>query len=227
VVQGYKVSVVIPCYNEEEGIRRVLEGMPESIDERIVVDNNSTNATGDVARSLGAKVIFEARQGYGFAYKAGLPAATGDIIATMDGDGSYPADWIPKLAERLIGQELDFISGCRFPLADPRSMPWSNKMGNLLLTAAMAVLYGRRIRDSQSGMWVFRRSLLRSLILTSDGMPLSEEIKIEAIQRGFRFREIHIPYRTRIGEAKLRKCRDGWENLRFLGRKRFQSRTEI
>jgi hypothetical protein len=85
----------------------------------------------------------------------------------------------------------------------------------------MALVYGRRIRDSQSGMWIFRRSLLSSLVLSSGGMPLSEEIKIEALLKGFRFREVHIPYRDRIGEAKLRKWRDGWENLVFLMKKRW------
>jgi len=220
VIRGHTISVVIPCYNEAEGIRRVLEAIPATVDERIVVDNNSTNGAGDVARSLGAKVLFEGRQGYGFAYKAGLPAATGDIIATLDGDGSYPADWIPKLVENLLEESLDFISGCRFPLQDPRSMPWSNRIGNVLLTAATVVLYGLPLKDSQSGMWVFRRLLLQRLVLTSNGMPLSEEIKIEAIRKGFRFREVHIPYRVRIGEAKLRKLPDGWDNLRFLLRKR-------
>jgi glycosyltransferase involved in cell wall biosynthesis len=150
-----------------------------------------------------------------------LPAATGDIIATLDGDGSYPAERIPALVEMLLAENLDFISGCRFPLENPAAMPWSNRIGNFLLTVAMALLYGRRIRDSQSGMWIFRRSLLSSLVLSSGGMPLSEEIKIETLRKGFRFREVHIPYRDRIGEAKLRKWRDGWENLVFLVKRRW------
>ena len=221
MIQGHKISVVIPCYNEDEGIRRVLESIPDSVDERIVVDNNSTNGAGEVARSLGATVLFEGRQGYGYAYRAGLPAATGDIIATLDGDGSYPAERIPALVGMLLAENLDFISGCRFPLDNPAAMPWSNRIGNFLLTVAMMLVYGRRIRDSQSGMWIFRRSLLSALVLSSGGMPLSEEIKIEAILKGFRFREVHIPYRDRIGEAKLRKWRDGWENLVFLVKKRW------
>ncbi|MCI0566878.1 MAG: glycosyltransferase family 2 protein [Acidobacteria bacterium] len=222
MIQGHKISVVIPCYNEDEGIRRVLESLPGSVDERIVVDNNSTNGAGEVALSLGARVLFEGRQGYGHAYRAGLPEATGDIIATLDGDGSYPAERIPALVEMLLAENLDFISGCRFPLENPAAMPWSNRIGNFLLTLAMVLLYGRRIRDSQSGMWIFRRSLLSALVLSSGGMPLSEEIKLETIQKGFRFREVHIPYRDRIGEAKLRKWKDGWENLVFLVKKRWR-----
>lgn len=214
---------MIPCYNEDEGIRKVLESLPHEIDERIVVDNNSTNGAGEVARALGAKVLPEPRQGYGFAYRRGLPAATGDIIATLDGDGSYPAEVIPALVGELLSEHLDFISGCRFPLENPRAMPWSNQVGNFVLTAATALLYGKGIKDSQSGMWIFRRSVLESLRLESGGMPLSEEIKLEVIRRGFRFREVHIPYRERIGEAKLRKWRDGWENLAFLVRKRWSA----
>ncbi len=221
MIRGRKISVVIPCYNEEDGVRHVVQGMPDCVDEVVVVDNNSTDRTGEVARSLGARVVFEARPGYGAAYKAGLPAATGDVICTLDGDGSYPSDAIPPLVERLLDRGLDFISGCRFPLADPRAMPFANQVGNTVLTWAMFLLYGRPVKDSQSGMWVFRRDILQQLRLTSDGMPLSEEIKIEALMRHLKFEEVHIRYLERIGDVKLRKWRDGWENLVFLARKRF------
>ena len=220
--RGLKISVVIPCYNEEEGIQTVIRAMPAYVDEIVVVDNNSTDRTGEVARSLGAVVVFQGRKGYGAAYQAGLPAATGDIIATLDGDGTYPADEIALLVDALEDRHLDFISGARFPLRNPAAMNFSNKVGNLVLTIATAVLWLRPLRDSQSGMWVFRRSILPKLRLTSDGMPLSEEIKIEAIQTlGARFAEVGIDYRPRIGEVKLQKWRDGWRNLSFLFAKRF------
>src|SRR5437016_14666644 len=92
--RGLKISVVIPCYNEQDGIRSVIEAMPTYVDEIVVVDNNSTDRTGEIARNLGAVVVFQPRKGYGAAYQAGLPAATGDVIATLDGDGTYPADEI-------------------------------------------------------------------------------------------------------------------------------------
>ncbi len=97
----------------------------------------------------------------------------------------------------------------------------SNRFGNWVLTVAAAVLFFKPIRDSQSGMWVFRRAALERMTLTSDGMAFSEEIKLEALLRGLRFGEEHIPYGARIGEVKLQKWRDGWENLTFLVRKRF------
>jgi len=220
--RGLKISVVIPCYNEEDGIRSVIESMPPYVDEIVVVDNNSTDRTGDIARSLGAVVVFQPRKGYGAAYQAGLPAATGDVIATLDGDGTYPADEISLLVDALEDRKLDFISGARFPLRDESAMNFSNKIGNLVLTLTTMLLWFRPLRDSQSGMWVFRRSVLPKLRLTSDGMPLSEEIKIEAIEKlGSRFAEIGIDYRPRIGEVKLQKWRDGWLNLSFLFAKRF------
>jgi hypothetical protein len=220
--RGLTISVVIPCYNEEDGIRHVYGGMPAYVDEVVVVDNNSTDRTAEVARSLGAKVVFQPRKGYGAAYQAGLPAATCDIIATLDGDGTYPADEISLLVDALEDRKLDFISGARFPLRNPAAMNFTNKVGNFVLTVATGLLWFRPLRDSQSGMWVFRRSILPRLKLTSDGMPLSEEIKIEAIEKlGPRFAEIGIDYRPRIGEVKLQKWRDGWLNLSFLFAKRF------
>jgi hypothetical protein len=120
----------------------------------------------------------------------------------------------------LVERRLDFLSASRFPLTDPRAMHLSNRIGNGVLTIAAAVLFFTPIRDSQSGMWVFRRSALERMTLTSDGMAFSEEIKLEALLRGQRFGEGHIPYGVRIGEVKLQKWKDGWENLAFLVRKR-------
>ena len=220
--RGLKISVVIPCYNEEDGIRSVIEAMPSYVDEIVVVDNNSTDRTSEIARSLGAVVVFQPVKGYGAAYQAGLPAATGDVIATLDGDGTYPSDEIGMLVDALEDRQLDFISGARFPLRNGDAMNFSNKVGNMVLTLTTMLLWFRPLRDSQSGMWVFRRSVLPKLRLTSNGMPLSEEIKIEAIEKlGRRFAEVGIDYRPRIGEVKLQKWRDGWLNLSFLFNKRF------
>jgi hypothetical protein len=140
----------------------------------------------------------------------------------MDGDGTYPPEEIVRLVDTLLDRRLDFVSGCRFPLSNGDSMHLTNRIGNWVLTAAAATLFFKPIRDSQSGMWVIRRPILERLRLTSDGMAFSEEIKLEALLRGFRFAESHIPYGARIGEVKLQKWRDGWENLTFLVRKRFR-----
>jgi hypothetical protein len=214
------IGVVIPCYNEAEGVRGVIGRMPAVVDEVVVVDNNCTDRTAEVAASLGARVVSERTPGYGAAYKAGLRAVRSDIVVTLDGDGTYPPEEIPRLVRTLLERRWDFLSASRFPLADPRAMGFSNRLGNWVLTVAAALLFFKPIRDSQSGMWVFRRAALDRLRLTSDGMAFSEEIKLEALLRGLRFGESHIPYGVRVGEVKLQKWRDGWNNLVFLVRRR-------
>jgi len=223
--KGLTITVIIPCLNEEQGIEKVLRRMPDFIDEVIVVDNGSTDGTSQVAERLGAKVIREQVRGYGRAYKRGFAQASGDLIVTLDGDHSYPVDAISYLLEAFLHLEADFLNASRFPVRDRRAMSFKHKFGNLVLSLAMSILYLRWVRDSQSGMWVFRRSILDSMDLTSDGMAFSEEIKIEALKNPrVRFREISIQYSSRLGEIKLNPWRDGFHNLFFLIKKRFAGR---
>ncbi|MBZ2176831.1 MAG: glycosyltransferase family 2 protein [Acidobacteriota bacterium] len=220
--KGLRITVIIPCLNEEQGIEKVLRRMPEFVDEVIVVDNNSTDRTAAVAESLGARVIREHVRGYGRAYKKGFSVAGGDVIITLDGDHSYPPDAISYLLEAFLHLEADFLNASRFPVRDRRAMSFKHKFGNFVLSMAMSLLYFRWVRDSQSGMWVFRRSILADMKLTSDGMAFSEEIKIEALKHpGVRFNEISIQYSSRLGEIKLNPWRDGFYNLWFLAKKRF------
>ena len=220
--RGQRITVISPCLNEEQGIEQVLKRMPEFVDEMIVVDNGSTDRTSDVARGFGAKVIREGVRGYGRSYKTGFRQATGDIIITLDGDHSYPPDAISYLLEAFFHLEADFLNASRFPVRDRRAMSFKHKMGNLILSIATSVLFFRWVRDSQSGMWVFKRSILRDMVLESDSMAFSEEIKIEAIlDSRIRFEEISISYSSRLGEVKLNPWRDGFNNLWFLVRKRF------
>lgn len=224
MLQGKSISLVIPCYNEAQGLAELLPRVPACVDEVVVADNNSVDGSAQVALGLGAKVVPAPIQGYGAAYKAGFAAATGDIIVTADGDGTYPVELIGDLVGEFLQRDLQFVSARRFPLAEPRNMPLLNRVGNWGLTLACAILFGGRLKDSQSGMWVFWREDLERLRLQSDGMSLSEEIKIEALLRGLRFAEIHIPYHMRIGEKKLHPLRDGLYNLWFLLRLRLRPR---
>src|SRR5579871_1870487 len=220
--KSQKITVISPCLNEEQGIEQVLRRMPDFVDEVIVVDNGSTDRTSDVARSFGAIVIREDVRGYGRSYKAGFSKASGDIIVTLDGDHSYPPDAISYLLEAFLHLEVEFLSASRFPVRDRKAMSFKHKLGNLVLSMAMSMLYFRWIRDSQSGMWVFRRSILDGMNLVSDGMAFSEEIKIEALKSNrVRFAEISIQYSSRLGEIKLNPWRDGFYNLWFLLKKRF------
>jgi hypothetical protein len=218
----FRISLIIPCYNEEEGLPFVLEKVPDLVDEIIIVDNNSTDTTAEVAQKHGAKVFRENQQGYGHAYFRGFAEATGDIFITMDGDGTYPPESIEGLLAALVDEQLDFISACRFPLSNPKNMDPVSKFGNWVLTTVTRVLFGQKLKDSQSGMWVFRKTALATIRLESRGMAFSEEIKIEAIRRKLKFKEIHIPYHLRYGKKKIKKFQDGIKNLWFLFRLRFR-----
>ena len=223
--KSLKITVIIPCLNEEQGIEQVLRRMPEFVDEVIVVDNGSTDRTAEVARSFGASVIREDVRGYGRSYKTGFRQATGDVIVTLDGDHSYPPDAISYLLEAFLHLEADFLNASRFPVRDRKAMSFKHWVGNLILSLAMSVFYFRWVRDSQSGMWVLRRAIVEDMALESEGMAFSEEIKIEALRNPkVRFEEISILYSSRLGEIKLNPWRDGMYNLYFLIRKRFRRR---
>jgi dolichol-phosphate hexosyltransferase len=220
--KDHSIAVIIPCLNEEQGIANVLRAMPDFVDEVIVVDNNSTDRTAEVAAGLGAKVIREDVRGYGRSYKRGFALAMSDLIITLDGDHSYPVDAISYLIEAFLHLHVDFLNASRFPVRDSQAMSWRNRFGNLALSFAMSALYLRWVRDSQSGMWIFRRSILKAMKLESDGMAFSEEIKMEALRNpGIRFGEISILYSSRLGETKLNPWRDGFRNLAFMAKKRF------
>jgi dolichol-phosphate hexosyltransferase len=217
-----KVALVIPCLNEEEGLGFVLSNKPDFFDLVMVVDNGSTDSTAKVANSFGAQVVVENKQGYGLAYKKGfscLPADI-DVVVTMDGDGSYSFDNLSGMLDRVISGS-DFVSGSRFPLVDSSAMSVLNIAGNRFLSFVMSFLVGRRINDSQSGMWVFKRTLLKNISLQSAGMSFSQEIKMEVIEHSYSFVEMRIPYLDRFGKTKLRKWKDGWANLRHLFIKKF------
>ncbi|HIH01990.1 TPA: glycosyltransferase family 2 protein [Thermoplasmata archaeon] len=218
------VSVVIPTMNEEKSVGLVIEevksAFSDSPHEIIVVDTDSVDRTREIAASLGAVVVNEPRRGYGRAYKTGFERAKGEVISTLDADMTYPAAIIPKLVDELVEKSLDFITTNRFARMEKGAMSAKHRPGNWVLSAATRLLFRVRVKDSQSGMWVFRRSALADLELTSDAMALSEEIKIEAFRKT-RAVEVPITYRVRIGEVKLNSWRDGLGNLKFLFKKRF------
>jgi len=218
----HSISVVLPCYNEEQGVRVTIADMPSLVDEVVVVDNNCTDCTAQVATALGARVIVEPRRGYGAAIKAGFHAATGDIVVTMDADATYPRNFIPVLLDVMLEEDLDFVSCDRTGHKAEEANSFLRVMGNSALNIAMFVLFGVRLTDSQSGMWILRRSILPQLTLVSDDMSFSEELKIEAFTlKGIKARELPIYYKARVGESKLNLWHDGFANLLFLFKKRF------
>lgn len=202
--------------------------------EMLVVDGASSDDTATKAEAGGARVIVERRKGYGRAYQTGFAAATGEIIATSDGDATYPVETIPDHVRRVLDEGIDFLTGNRMAFLDRRSMTTEHRVGNRVLNRFLDLAYhrflkdvpGRTLEDSQSGFWVFRREILRRVHLTQDGMAFSEELKIEVMLRGLRFVEVPIHYGERWGVPKLSSWRDGLENLIFLARKRFDIARE-
>ncbi|NPA63094.1 MAG: glycosyltransferase family 2 protein [Methanococci archaeon] len=229
-----KVSIVIPAYNEEKAIGKTLELIKNTIEnieeydfEIIVVDNNSSDNTGKIAKSLGAKVVFEGNKGYGNAYKRGLKEATGDIIITGDADGTYPFEDIPKFLQIIEKNNVDFINTNRFANLEKNSMPFINYIGNKLLTFLINLIYNVNIKDSQSGMWIFKRKVIEKMNfdIMSGGMPFSQEIKLYSQYLGFNFLEVPITYRKRIGKKKLDPVKDGIDN--FINLLRFKKKLKL
>lgn len=219
------ISVIIPTMNEERSIGQVIDSVHQALrgleHEVLVVDTDSRDRTREIAREKGAVVVEEPRRGYGRAYKTGFEKAEGKAIATLDADCTYPAEDIPTLYRMLWDEDLDFITTNRFAMLEEGAMTVEHRLGNLALTLVANVFFHVRIKDSQSGMWVFRRDILDRIVLSDDGMPMSEEIKIEAFRK-VRSREVPIAYRCRVGEVKLSSWKDGYKNMRFLFRKRFR-----
>lgn len=223
----HSISVVIPCHNEEVGIEKTYGMIPKFVDEVIVVDNLSTDGTAEVARKLGAKVVSEKKKGYGFALKRGLEEAKGDIVITIDGDGTYPIEDSQGAIDHLLEKDLDFVSCARFPLRNRASMRWQNFLGNKIVSFLMSLLFLKWFQDGLSGMWVFKKEIYPLLLPLSSSWNISEEIKIEALLHPeVRFGEYRINYHPRFGKSKVWPFRIGIENIVYLFYLRFVKKRE-
>ena len=210
--------------NEERSIGLVIDEVNKALGPRpheiLVVDTNSKDRTREIAVERGAVLVDEPRRGYGRAYKTGFEKASGEFLATLDADTTYPASEIPPLLDMLESGNLDFITTNRFAGMQKGAMGAKHRFGNWVLSATARLLFRVKVKDSQSGMWVFRKSILKDLVLENDWMAFSEEIKIEAFKKS-RAAEVPISYRTRLGDVKLNSWNDGFGNLKYLFRKRF------
>jgi dolichol-phosphate hexosyltransferase len=242
-------SLLVPTLNEAGAIGIVLRQFREAAEsanatlfrqspidwEMLVIDGASTDRTAEVAEREGAKVVVERRRGYGRAYRTGFEIAKGDVFATLDGDGTYPTTEIPRLVRMLLDERLDFITTDRLADLGDRAMTTEHRIGNWVLNSFLRIAYAHYLReagnpplrDSQSGMWVFRSSVLEKVRITQDGMPMSEELKLEVILNGMRFKEVPIHYAERwAGPPKLSSYKDGRANFVYLMAKRFQVAKE-
>lgn len=212
-----KISCVVPCYNEKAGLEIMLRYKPWFIDEIIVVDNDSCDGTADVAHRYNAVVVYEKRRGYGYAYQAGLPEASGDIIIAIDGDCSYPLGETEKLLVYMEKNNLDFVVGCRYPLAHKNAQPTLNKIANYSIAWLIRALFRINLMDAESGMMVFNQNILSEIIIRNTGMSFSPGIKINAfLNQNIKCGETHIFYLPRVGKSKFRRIIDSLQTFYFV-----------
>lgn len=217
------LTVIIPALNEELGIRQVIKEIPIKrlselgyLTEIMVIDNGSKDKTKLIAREEGASIIVQPVKGYGNAYKAGFANANGEIIATGDADMTYPFSILPIVLKKMEKEKLDFINTNRLKTVNKEVMSRSHIFGNYLLTTIMKFLFNTPFKDSQSGMWIFKKDIWEKLNVTSSGMSFSQELKIEAFVNGFKCDEVQIDYRARAGKEKLNTVRDGMKTISYL-----------
>ncbi|HEY5211391.1 MAG TPA: glycosyltransferase family 2 protein [Acidobacteriaceae bacterium] len=200
------VSVIIPALNEAESIGYVVSSMPwDQIDECIVVDNGSTDGTGQIAAAAGARVV-ESPRGYGAAMHAGAGAAlaTSTILVCMDGDGSDCIDQLPQLVGPIARDEADFVIGSRTRgHRDPGSMLSSQIFAALLMGWLARIVYGFRYTD-MGPFRAIRRSSLQQMRMSEMTYGWNLEMQLKAIKLGLRILEIPVNYKRRIGgESKV------------------------
>jgi glycosyltransferase involved in cell wall biosynthesis len=216
------VSVVIPCLDEAESIESCVLAAQNTLadgdyeGEVVVVDNGSTDGSGELAAGAGARVVREPRRGYGSAYLAGLDAARGRYIVMLDADMTYDAGELPRFVEALENGG-DMVLGNRMKGIEPGAMPWLHRhVGNPVLTGLLNRLFGTKVKDAHCGMRAVRSEALPRLDLRTTGMELASEMVIRAAKADLDIRQFPIEYHRRRGESKLATWRDGWRHLRFL-----------
>ncbi|HEY5730943.1 MAG TPA: glycosyltransferase family 2 protein [Anaerolineales bacterium] len=213
------LSVVIPAYNEEDGIKeiaeRVLAVEPALKDagverlELLVVDDGSKDRTADVAAGIpGVSLIRHPKnKGYGAALKTGFSKAGGELIGFLDADGTYPPEYFPMLCiSALNGSEL--VIGSRMAGEDSQ-MPITRRIGNFFFANLLSILGRQKVTDSASGMRVFKREILEQIYPLPDGLNLTPVMSTRALHEGIRIVEVPIPYSERVGRSKLSVIRDG------------------
>lgn len=213
------LSVVIPAYNEEDGIAEIAHRVLAIRDdlrkvnvddlELIVVDDGSKDKTVEIATSIeGVRLIqHEQNKGYGGALKTGFSSARGELIGFLDADGTYPPEYFPQLCvEALNGTEL--VIGSRMAGADSQ-MPVTRRIGNFFFANLLSLIGRRRVTDSASGMRVFKKEVLDRIYPLPDGLNLTPVMSTRAVHEHIKMAEIPIPYSERLGRSKLSVVHDG------------------
>src|SRR6266508_966465 len=213
------LSIVIPAYNEENGIAeiasRVLSVQPAlkkvGVDrlEFLIVDDGSKDRTAEVAESIpGVHLIRHPQnKGYGAALKTGFSKASGELIGFLDADGTYPPEYFPQLCEAAL-KGTDLVIGSRMAGEDSK-MPFTRRVGNFFFANLLTLLSRQKVTDSASGMRVFRREILEHIYPLPDGLNLTPVMSTRALHEGVTIKEVPIPYSERVGRSKLSVIHDG------------------
>jgi len=217
-----RVSVILPCLNEAEGLKacvpKITRALAEAgvMGEIIVCDNGSSDGSGAIAAELGAWVVHQPRQGYGYACQRGFAEAQGDYLIMGDADDTYDfrlvADFLGKLDEGY-----DFVTGSRYQLAQGAEIPfWHRYLGNPVLTGLVNWLFGTHYTDVYCGLRAFTRKAYDQIRPVSCGMEFNLELAINAGLAHLKIMELPIQLRPRKGISKLNTLRDGWRSLRLI-----------
>jgi glycosyltransferase involved in cell wall biosynthesis len=213
---GKVLSVVVPMLNEEHTIGNVIQRLHIVLKqagfrhEIIVVDDGSKDRSLEEAKKQGATVYkLKLHRGKGYALRAGFAKAKGDIIATIDSDGSHLPEELPLLLKPLLRREADMVIGTRFWRATTATSR-RNQAGNHLFNALICILIRQNLSDSQSGFRVMTRQVLKSIKLKSDGYEIESEISIKTARGSFRIKEVPITFEQRTyGRSQIDPIADG------------------
>lgn len=213
---AYKVAVLVPCYNEEVAVAKVVAAFRAALPDAtiFVFDNNSTDNTVAAARAAGAEVYREIRQGKGYVVRRMFTDVEADIYVLVDGDATYDAPSARRMIARLIEDRLDMVVGYRVH-RDKAAYRAGHQTGNRLLTGFVASVFNSTFNDMLSGYRVFSRRFVKSFPVLSGGFEIETELTIHALELGLAVAEIETPYYARPegSASKLNTWRDG---LRIL-----------
>lgn len=209
---------MICALNEAESIPTVLENIPNWVDEIILVDGHSTDCTISVAKQVrpDTRILSQPKRGKGDAFKCGVAASRGDIIITLDADGTYSPEEMSKFVLPLL-EGYDFAKGSRFIGKAPDCMSRTRQVGNGILALASNLLFQTRYTDICSGYYSFNRGLFDKINLLSDGFELEQELFIKIKKLKFNVIEIPHSYNQRVyGVSKTKNFKQGIKNLLLM-----------
>ena len=216
---AYKIAVLVPCYNEEAAIAKVVKDFRAALPGAaiFVFDNNSTDKTAAVASAAGAEVFRETHQGKGFVVRRMFTDVEADIYVLVDGDATYDAPSANRMIARLLEERLDMVVATRVD-QEKAAYRTGHRIGNRLLTAFVAAMFGPTFNDMLSGYRVFSRRFVKSFPMLSGGFEIETELTVHALELGLAVAEIDTPYYARLegSASKLNTWRDGYRILRTI-----------